>query len=212
MRGKKIFLSILIAFQVLALLLPLAAHILNVCSAARYRSRLASFLKFDGYIFSLIFTLNLAFGLPSDRNQPYLIIADTAIYDRNLHITSYIGDVVVTQGSSQLKGDKAIVYQDSKNLITHVVTFGKQAEYSTLPEPGKDRMYATADKIDYNPNDKVVILRGKGNVKENNELFSGPYIWYDMVNGLVQTKPTKRNNERTVIVLPGNNPKRSASS
>ena len=41
--------NIPIAFQALALLLPLAAHILNVCSAARYRTRLASFLKSDRY-------------------------------------------------------------------------------------------------------------------------------------------------------------------
>ena len=43
--------TIPIAFQALALLRAHpAAHILNVCSAAQYRTRLASILKSDEYI------------------------------------------------------------------------------------------------------------------------------------------------------------------
>lgn len=175
-----------------------------------------------GFLFLMILCYSSAWALSSDGQQPYYVTADKAIYDRNQHITTYIGNVQVIQGSSQLLGDKAILYQDDKNFITHVVAFGNFAHYSTLPEPGKDRMHALARSIDYNPSDRIVWLIGDGHVNEGGEFFSGPHIWYDMSNGLVRSSPRETegmppastspnanalaspNGQRTVIILPGN--------
>lgn len=180
-------------------------------------SSLASGRRFLSHLglFSLLFYTS-AWGLPSDAKQPYYITADKAIYDRNQHITTYLGNVQVIQGSSQLLGDKAILYQDDKNFITHVVAYGNFAHYSTLPEPGKDRMHALARSIDYNPNSKIVWLIGDGHVSEGGEFFSGPHIWYNMNNGLVRSSPSEIEGsppdplanathvgQRTVIILPG---------
>lgn len=176
----------------------------------------------QGLLLLIILSYFSAWALPSDGKQPYYVTADKAIYDRNQHITTYIGNVQVIQGSSQLLGDKAILYQDDKNFITHVVAYGNFAHYSTLPEPGKDRMHALARSIDYNPSQKVVWLIGNGHVYEGGEFFSGPHIWYDMTNGLVRSSPrdiegmpantepaqansiASTNGQRTVIILPGN--------
>jgi lipopolysaccharide export system protein LptA len=154
------------------------------------------------FIIILLLTLTSAYALDSDQYQPLQVTSDTATYDRNQHTITYLGNVQAEQGSSHLDGDKVIVYQvpDNTNKIQKIEIFGNPAHYNTLPAPDKERLYVEALKITYNPNDRTVLLEQQSKVQQAGNIFTGPHIWYDMVNGVVRSLagPGK---QRTVMII-----------
>lgn len=159
--------------------------------------------KINACLFLTLLTVGVltpAQALDTDKYQPMKVSSNSATYDRDNHTITYEGNVQAEQGSSHLDGDKLIVYQTEENRVKEAVTFGKPAHYDTLPSPDKKRLYVEALKITYNPNDKTVLLEGNGKVTQDGNVFTGSHIWYDMVNGIVRSQPTKTN-ERTVVII-----------
>ncbi len=148
------------------------------------------------------FGVNSAHALDSDQYQPLSIVSDDAVYDRNQHTITYTGSVRGEQGSSHIDGDKMIVYQTpgNANKIQKIEIFGNPAHYNTLPAPNKERLYVEALKITYNPLERTVLLEQQAKVIQAGNIFTGPHIWYDMVNGVVRSLATP-GKERTMMII-----------
>lgn len=56
-------------------------------------------------------------ALPSDREQPIRVQADSAELDDKQGVAVYRGDVVVTQGSTKLTGNTVTLKQDKNGDI-----------------------------------------------------------------------------------------------
>lgn len=154
--------------------------------------------------------ITTAWALDSDKYAPMHVISDTATYDRNQHTITYEGSVQMNQGTSHLDGDKVIVYQipDSNNKIDKIIAFGKPAHYSTLPQANKSRLFVEALKITYNPVKRTVLLEENGRVNQDGNIFTGPHIWYDMVNGVVHSQATTGKQRTEMIIQPQSTPKK----
>lgn len=159
-------------------------------------------------LFLLIFMLchlPTAWALDTDKYKPMEIKSHSAVYDRENNTITYEGNVEAQQGSSHLDGDKLIVYREGNGQIKQIVIFGKPAHYDTLPAVDKKRIYVQALKITYDPNLKTVLLEDNGKVTQDGNVFLGSHIWYDMINGIVRSQPTKQNERTTVILQPHDN-------
>ncbi|VFT49618.1 ABC transporter ATP-binding protein [Pseudomonas aeruginosa] len=103
----------------------------------------------------LIFGLTAALGssmalaLPSDREQPIRVQADSAELDDKQGVAVYRGDVVVTQGSTKLTGNTVTLKQDKNGDIEVVTSVGKPAYYEQKPAPDKDVTKAYGLTIQY---------------------------------------------------------------
>jgi len=65
----------------------------------------------------LLFSARMAFGLESDSEQPIYIDSDNAVYDEKAQISTYTGNVVATQGTIRIDGDKLVVYLKDGAII-----------------------------------------------------------------------------------------------
>lgn len=156
----------------------------------------------------LIFYSSATLALDSDRFAVMHITSDSATYDRNQHTITYDGNVQVEQGTSHLDGDKVIVYQTptNTNKIEQVIAYGNPAHYSTIPQAGKNRLYIEASKITYSPIKRTVLLEGNGKVTQDGNVFSGPHIWYDMINGVVHSLAAPGKQRTEMIIQPQQEP------
>ena len=74
-------------------------------------------MRFDNPI-PLFFSLALAcassvaMALPSDREQPIRVQADSAELDERQGVAVYRGSVVITQGTLKITGDTVTITQD----------------------------------------------------------------------------------------------------
>jgi lipopolysaccharide export system protein LptA len=152
----------------------------------------------------MIFYSGATLALDSDRLAVMHVTSDSATYDRNQHTITYEGNVQIEQGTSHLDGDKVVVYQTptNTNKIQQLIAYGNPAHYNTIPQDGKSRLYIEATKITYSPIKRTLLLEGNGKVTQDGNIFSGPHIWYDMINGVVHSLAVPGKQRTEMIIQP----------
>lgn len=145
-----------------------------------------------------LFAAASARALPEDRQQPVNLVADRAELNQNTGVAVYEGNVVVTQGTMRLTGDKVIVYTKNGEF-ERMESFGKPTTFKQKPAADKEEMFGEALRLDYSATTGVVVATTKAKVTQAKDVFTGDRIEYDVNKDIVraQGKP----NERVQIIL-----------
>jgi len=120
-----------------------------------------------------------ALGLTTDKDQPIQVEADTAELDDKNNVSVYTGDVVLTQGSIRMTGDKMTVYNTEDDELDTLIMEGNPATYRQLPDDSDVYDEAEATTIKYFELKNHVILIDKAVVKQEGFLMKGDRIDYD---------------------------------
>lgn len=134
----------------------------------------------------------MALALSSDSEKPMEIVADEAEHDSKNRITIYRGDVEVTQGTLFISGHTLTVYYSDSQELDHAIMEGDRAYYKQLPDNSKVYDEAWANRMEYYPNDGMVILIDDGKVVQEDVRFTGDRIEYDTINSRVIAKTVKQ--------------------
>ncbi|WP_330926565.1 lipopolysaccharide transport periplasmic protein LptA [Candidatus Sororendozoicomonas aggregata] len=136
--------------------------------------------------FSLIVLLlpSLALALASDRDKPIKVDAKTASIDYRKGVSVYRGDVVITQGSTLLKGDVVTIYNDQNRNVTKVEAQGKRAYFEELQDTTKgkkaNKIEAWGETITYDIAGDRVKLLTDGELSQDGDVFKGEQINYNL--------------------------------
>lgn len=156
-------------------------------------------------LFFMLFAHITVFALPSDKEKPLNIVADSVTVSYAKNVTVLEGSVVVTQGSTKLYGNKVIVYTDTQQQLVKLIAYGnanQQARYETQPTPKSSPFQATANTITYLGTKKLAIFEGKAHATDGINQFDGPMFKYWTERQEVITE--KINNQRSsIIIYPG---------
>ncbi|OUS31714.1 lipopolysaccharide transport periplasmic protein LptA [Gammaproteobacteria bacterium 45_16_T64] len=128
----------------------------------------------------LLCTPHLAGALESDRTQPIEVNANKATLDDKKSLAVYEGDVVLTQGTLRIKADKLTIKASNSGNVEEVIATGKFAEFTQTPEPEKEPIEAKAEHILYQVVQEKITLTRSASVIQNNNLFQGNVITYDI--------------------------------
>lgn len=116
----------------------------------------------------------------SDRNE--VVNIDAKSFDGRQQpqgIVIYTTNVVITQGTLKITGDKATVYLNDDNSVKRAVIDGKPGTVQQQDEEG-NWMHGRASNIDYNNETSVAILTGNAHVDQPNKGTSdGDKITYN---------------------------------
>lgn len=150
-------------------------------------------------LLALLIIPSLSFALPSDKQSPITITSAEAQFNQRTNTLTYQGNVVAKQGTTELKAERVIVHLNSKNKIDKLQALGHPAVYSTLTSPERQRLYASADTIEFNPFQSTVQLLENGKVSQGGNIMNAPHIVIDIANETVVSKPSAKG--KTTIVL-----------
>jgi lipopolysaccharide export system protein LptA len=126
------------------------------------------------------------FARESDRNQPMDI--ESSHQEGTLggnSVNTLSGDVVIKQGSLDIRAAKADIYQNGGEVVRAVLT-GSQAVLKQQMDDGSP-MTAKADRIDYNMSTDVVVLTGNYTVTTPRGSTSGQRLTYDLKTGRLES-------------------------
>src|SRR5690606_670811 len=126
-----------------------------------------------------------AWALPSDRDQPIHIQADSAELDDKKGVAIYRGDVVITQGTLKITGDTVTINQNTQGDIERFTAVGKLAYYEQLPEAGKSIVQAYGRTIQYFASNERIVLIDQAKVIQEGNTFEGEKIIYDTATQVV---------------------------
>lgn len=150
-------------------------------------------------LLSLAIIPTQSFALPSDSQSPITISSASAQFNQRTNTLTYQGNVVSKQGTTTLNAEQVVVHFTTENKIDKMQALGHPAVYSTLTSPQRQRLYASANTIEFNPLQSTVQLLENGKVSQGGNLMKSPHIVIDIANETVVSKPSAQG--KTTIVL-----------
>jgi len=114
----------------------------------------------------------------ADRNKPIELEADSVIVDDAKKISTYIGNVILTQGTLVIRAAKLIVRED-RNGFQHSTSTGNPTTFKQKREGKNEYMTGSGRRIEYDGRMDKVQLYTKAWVKRGEDIVYGDYISYD---------------------------------
>lgn len=143
-------------------------------------------------------------ALESDRDQPVEIESDSAEFDELGGLTTYSGNVQLTQGSIELLADE-IQLRTLDGQIVELVAVGNPAQYEQIPDPDSEKLIARGNKIRYLLEDDLIELSGSASLSQQGTTLSGGTILYDIRRHSLRASSESDEQvttERVRVVLP----------
>ncbi|TRO15188.1 lipopolysaccharide transport periplasmic protein LptA [Ectopseudomonas mendocina] len=153
-----------------------------------------------------------AWALPSDRDQPIRIQADSAELDDKQGVAVYRGDVIITQGTLKITGDTVTITQTASGDIDVFTSVGNLAYYEQKPAVDKEIVKAYGKTIQYFASNERIVLIDQAKVIQEGNTFEGEKIVYDTRRQIVNAGRAAGGNVSTprpridMVIQPKNKP------
>lgn len=128
---------------------------------------------------ALICLAQTALALSSDKDQPIEVESDTAELDDIKNKSVYTGNVILTQGTIRMTGDKMTVYHTEDDELDTLIMEGDPATYRQLPDDSDVYDEAEAQIIEFYELQNLVILIDDAEVRQEGLNMTGDRIDYD---------------------------------
>lgn len=147
----------------------------------RTRFVLAMRLLQTSLLVALLSTHQTAFAEAADKDKPIDLEADSVKVDDAKQISTYSGNVILTQGTLEIHADKLIVREDKEGFqhSTSLGTPNKPSTFKQKREGKNEYMEGSAQRIEYDGRMDKVQLYTKAWVKRGEDIVHGDYIMYD---------------------------------
>lgn len=119
-----------------------------------------------------------AYAERADRDKPLHIQADQAQVDDASQTSVFTGNVIMTQGTLTIRGDKIVIVQD-KDGFKHGTATGRQSSFRQKREGLDEYVEGYGDRIEYDTKTEILDLHGKARMKREHDEANGEHIAYD---------------------------------
>jgi len=121
----------------------------------------------------------------ADRDKPVNLEADRVTIDDARQTALFEGNVVLTQGTLQIRGDRMEVRQD-KDGFQHGTTWGGPAHFRQKREGYDEYIEGWAERIEYDGRAESMQMFNRAQLKRGQDEVRGNYISYDAKSELFQ--------------------------
>lgn len=140
----------------------------------------------------LLATAPWAHAEKADRDKPINLEADTATVDDVKKVSIYEGNVILTQGTLQIRANKLVVTEDAGGFQLGVA-YGNLANFRQKREGYDEYIEGNALRIEYDQKKDLVQLFNQARMKRGLDEVYGNYISYDGKTEFFQVLGGKEN-------------------
>ncbi len=119
-----------------------------------------------------------AFAEKADRDKPVNLEADTVTLDDIKKLSTYDGNVVLSQGTILLRADRVLVTQNEAGL-DKVVASGHPVAFRQKLDGRDEYIEGFADRIEYNSGSSQLELIGQARLRRGTDELRGAQISYN---------------------------------
>jgi lipopolysaccharide export system protein LptA len=134
-------------------------------------------IRISSLLIGFLISLNV-FAESADRDKPIELEADTVTVNDAKKISTYAGNVILTQGTLVIHADKLVVRED-KEGFQHSTSTGNPTTFKQKLEGKNEYMQGSAQRIEYDGRMDKVQLYTRAWVKRGEDIIHGDYISYD---------------------------------
>ena len=129
-----------------------------------------------------------SWALDSDRFKPIDVSADSAVLDDKAGKATYRGNVILTQGTLKIQADQLTIEAGKQGKVEKVIATGNLARFEQIPNPDEKPIEAQANTVEYYVVNEKIILIENARVVQNDNLFEGNVIEYDISQQKLQAR------------------------
>ncbi len=119
-----------------------------------------------------------AWAEKADREKPVNLEADRVTIDDVKQLAIFEGNVVLTQGTLQIRGDRMEVRQD-KEGFKQGTTWGNPAAFRQKRDGYDEYIEGWAERIEYDGRSELMQMFNRAQLKRGQDEVRGNYISYD---------------------------------
>jgi lipopolysaccharide export system protein LptA len=131
-----------------------------------------------GVVVAAIFAAAPAHAEKADRNKPIHLEADRVTVDDAKQIATFSGNVVLTQGTLVMRGDRMEVRQD-KDGFRNGTVWGNLAYFKQKRDGADELIEGWSERIEYDSRADKVQMFNRAMLKRGQDEVRGNYISYD---------------------------------
>ena len=155
-----------------------------------------------------------AFALQSDSKQPIQIEADQGSLDQNNQSTTFSGNVIIKQGTLNIRAGSVTVSRNDKSEQLMKAT-GSPVKFSQELDGGKGVVNGQANTVTYSSAASLVTLTGNAKVQRGGDVAEGAVITYNTktevytINGSAKSsvKSAAKSGRVSVVIQPSSTQK-----
>ena len=117
----------------------------------------------------------------ADRDKPVNLEADQVTVDDNKQTATFVGKVVLTQGTLVIRGDRMVVQQDADGF-KYGVAYGNLASFRQKREGYDEYIDGYAERIEYDSKAEKLQMFNRAYLKKANDDVRGNYISYEVAS------------------------------
>ena len=114
----------------------------------------------------------------ADRDKPVNLEADRVNVDDAKQMATFEGNVILTQGTLVIRGDRMVVQQDADGF-KNGVAYGNLASFRQKREGYDEYIDGFAERIEYDSKAEKLQMFNRAYLKKSNDDVRGNYISYD---------------------------------
>lgn len=114
----------------------------------------------------------------ADRDKPIELEADAVSVNDAKRTSTYTGNVILTQGTMEIRADKLVVREDAQGF-QHSTSYGNPTTFRQKMEGKNEYIQGSAQRIEYDGRMDKVQLYTRAWVKRGEDIVHGEYIMYD---------------------------------
>lgn len=132
-----------------------------------------------------VLLISIAHAEKADRGKPVNVESDRVTVDDVKQLSVFEGNVVLTQGTMVIRGDRMEVRQDKEGFKQGTV-WGKRAYFRQKREGSDEFIEGWADRIEYDSRADKAQLFTNAALKRGDDDVTGDYISYDATTEFFQ--------------------------
>jgi lipopolysaccharide export system protein LptA len=127
----------------------------------------------------------IALAERADRDKPVHLEADRATVQDANKLATFLGNVVLTQGTLTIRADKMTVKEDASGF-QYATAFGNLASFRQKRDGMDEYVEGWSERMEYDGKADKVQLFKKARLRRGHDEVHGEYISYDAVNEFFQ--------------------------
>ncbi len=140
------------------------------------------------------------FALSDDRSKPIQITSDTSLHNDKTGVTTYTGNVRITQGSMVITGDIVKIITANRKFTKAIVN-GKPGTLRQRTDEGKE-VKARAEHMEYHAANQKIVLRGNAELQQDANRFASEDIVYQTDTGIVEAGKPDGSSRVEITIMP----------
>ncbi len=138
-------------------------------------------------VLSVLLLPMTAFGIDPNSKEPIEIESDRATLDDKTGSSTYTGNVIISQGESQLEADYIIVNSKDRK-ISSIVATGTPAHFVQQNDDKGATTHGYGNSISYSTELESLTFKGNARLIQDQNSFSGEEIEYDVTKKAIKAK------------------------